>query len=334
MTTVVRLAAALVASVALALPASASAETLLPPSGQVFAGLTGGYDTAGFERQTGSHPAVFQFFSGFGGSLEYIFRGAAAGRSRLAIHISTDSGGREVITPKGIATGAGDAFLIKLADRIALSGAPAYIRLMSEMNCYWNKYSAYLANGRPRGSAYTTTWYKRAWRRAVIVMRGGPVADVNRRLRALRLRPVVTDRTELAAPVVSFMWVPQVAGAPDTRGNSPRAYWPGRRYVDWVGTDFYSKFPNFAGLERFYRQFRRKPFVFAEWAIWGRDDPAFVQRLFAWARSHGRVRMMLYNQGVREDGPFRLHRYPRARAALAAELRSPRFSDFAAEYRR
>ena len=333
MTTFVRLAAALIVTFALALPATASGETLLPPSGKVYAGLSGGYDTAGFERQTGSHPAVFQFFGGFNGSLEYIFRGAAAGRSRLAIHLSTDSGGREVITPKGIATGRGDAYLIKLADRIALSGHPVYIRLMSEMNCWWNRYSAYLANGRPRGAEYTTSWYKRAWRRTVLVMRGGPVDEVNARLRALRLPPVATDRTELAQPVVSFMWVPQVAGAPDTRANSPRAYWPGKRYVDWVGTDFYSKFPNWAGLERFYNQFRGKPFVFAEWAVWGRDDPAFVRKMFAWARSHGRVRMLLYNQGVKEDGPFRLHRYPRSRAALAAELRSPRIVDFAPEYR-
>ncbi len=334
MTPLVRLAAALVVTICLALPGAAQAEVLLPPSGKVFAGLTGGYDTLGFERQTGSHPAVFQFFSGFDGSLEYIFRGAAVSRSRLAIHLSTDRSGREVITPKGIATGRGDTFLIKLADRIALSGAPAYIRLMSEMNCHWNMYSAYTASGRARGPEYTTRWYKRAWRRTVLVVRGGPVARVNRKLRAMRLRPVVTDRTELARPTVSFMWVPQVAGAPDTRANSPRAYWPGKRWVDWVGTDFYSKFPNFAGLERFYRQFRGKPFVFAEWALWGRDDPAFVRRLFAWARSHGRVRMMLYNQGVREDGPFQLYRYPRGRAALAAALRSPRFSDVAPEYRR
>lgn len=329
-----RLAAALAAVLCLALPGAAQADTLLPPPGKVYAGLTGGYDTFGFERQTGAHPAVLQFFSGFDGSLEYIFRGAAASRARLAIHLSTDRSGREVITPKGIATGHGDDFLIKLADRIVLSGRPAYIRLMSEMNCHWNLYSAYLANGRPRGPEYTTGWYRQAWRRTVIVMRGGSVARIDRRLRRLRLPPVRTDRTRLARPDIAFMWVPQVAGAPDTRANSPRAYWPGSRYVDWVGTDFYSKFPNFAGLERFYRQFRRKPFVFAEWAVWGRDDPAFVRRLFAWARSHRRVRMMLYNQGVREDGPFRLGRYPRSRAALSRELRSPRFTEFAPEYRR
>jgi hypothetical protein len=31
--------------------------------------------------------------------------------------------------------------------------------------------------------------------------------------------------------------------------------------------------------------------------------------------------MLVYNQGVREDGPFRLKRYPRARRALRAALR-------------
>jgi hypothetical protein len=44
--------------------------------------------------------------------------------------------------------------------------------------------------------------------------------------------------------------------------------------------------------------------------------------------------MLLYNQGVKSAGPFRLVHYPRSRSALAAELRSPRFAEFAAEYRR
>jgi hypothetical protein len=150
----------------------------------------------------------------------------------------------------------------------------------------------------------------------------------------MRMAPVDTTRDELPRASVAFLWVPQVAGAPDIRANSPRAYWPGAKYVDWVGTDFYSKFPNFAGLERFYRQFPGKPFSFAEWAVWGGDNPGFVHRIFSWARSHRRVRMMLYNQGVKTAGPFRLAHYPRSRTALAAELRSGRFAQFTPEYRR
>jgi hypothetical protein len=332
---VVRLAAAtFIAALAMALPASASADALLPPGGQVFAGVSGGYDTASFERETGQHPAVFQFFSAWGGSLEYMFRGAEQARSRLMIHLSTLRAGREVITPRGIATGQGDGYLVRLNRRIAEGGQPVYIRLMAEMDGNWNPYCAFDASGRSRGPAHSTTQFRRAWRRTVIVLRGGPAADVNARLRAEGMPPVDTTRDELPRANVAFLWVPQVAGSPDTAANSPRAYWPGARYVDWVGTDLYSKFPNFAGLERFYRQFPAKPFSFAEYAIWGRDDPGFVHRIFGWARSHRRVRMMLYNQGVKSAGPFRLVHYPRSRAALASELRSPRFARFAAEYRR
>jgi hypothetical protein len=329
-----RAAATLIVGFALALPAGASADTLLPPGGKVFAGVSGGYDTASFERETGRHPAVFQFFSAWGGSLEYMFRGAENARSRLMIHLSTLRNGREVITPKGIADGAGDGYLVRLNNRIADGGQPVYIRLMAEMDGHWNPYCAFDASGHSRGPAHSTKQFRRAWRRTVIVLRGGPVAELNARLRAQGLPPVDTSRDELPRVSVAFLWVPQVAGAPNTAANSPRAYWPGAKYVDWVGTDFYSKFPNFGGLERFYRQFPAKPFSFAEYAVWGSDNPGFVHRIFAWARSHSRVRMLLYNQGVKSAGPFRLMHYPRSRSALAAELRSPRFAEFAPEYRR
>jgi hypothetical protein len=277
---------------------------------------------------------VFQFFGGWNQSLDYMFNGAETARARLMIHLSTMRGTTEQITPRGIATGRGDTYLLRLGRRMELSGGVTYIRLMAEMDGHWNAYCAYTASGRSKGPAYTTAMFRQAWRRTVLILRGGPVARVNAKLHALRLPPVATGAEALPQPQVAFLWVPQVAGAPDTRANSPRAYWPGRRYVDWVGTDFYSKFQNFAGLERFYRAFGGKPFVFGEWALWGGDDPSFVHRLFAWSRAHKRVRMLMYNQGKMDRGPFRLVHYPRARRALAAELRAPRFADFAPELRR
>ncbi len=332
---IVRLAAAtFVTAVTLALPSAAPATPLLPPAGHVFAGVSGGYDTASFQHETGRHPAVFQFFSAWGGSLEYMFRGAEQSRARLMIHISTLRSNREVITPRGIAQGRGDYWLVRLNSRIADDGQPVYIRLMAEMDGHWNPYCAYDAAGHSRGPAHTTRQFRRAWRRTVIILRGGPVPELNAKLRREGLPPVETGRKELPRVKVSFLWVPQVEGAPATRANSPRAYWPGAKYVDWVGTDFYSKFPNFSGLESFYRQFRGKPFAFAEWAVWGADNPGFVHRLFSWARSHRRVRMMLYNQGVKTAGPFRLRHYPRSRKALRSELRAGRFAQFAPEYRR
>jgi hypothetical protein len=324
------------ASLAIIVATAAHADPYLPPDGKVFAGVTGGKDVAAYEQATHKHPPVFQFFSSFGAPLEYMFQAAEREHARLMIHVSTLTNGRETVTPGAIANGAEDGYLIGLNERIAQGDSPVYVRLMSEMNGHWNPYAAFDANGRGRGAARTTAAFRRAWKRSALIVRGGDVAAIDRRLKQLGLPPVRTGEESLARPKVAFLWVPQVAGAPDTRANAPRAYWPGREYVDWVGTDFYSKFPNFTGLERFYREFARegKPFMFGEWAMWGRDDAAFVQRFFAWAGSHGRVRMLMYNQGNKTDGPFRLHRYPRAAKVLRAKLGALRFAPFAPEYAR
>jgi hypothetical protein len=287
----------------------------LPPPNHVFAGVTGGLSVRAFEQQTGKHPPVFQFFTNFGSDPRWPFARAAAARSRPMLHISTTH------APASIAAGRYDRWLVRLNNAIT---TPTYIRLMSEMDGHWNPYCAYGPDGRPRGRSHSTAAFRAAWRRVVIIVRGRAVAA---ELRRAHLRPLRADPATLHVAPVAFLWVPQVAGAPDVPGNAPRAYWPGARYVDWVGTDFYSKFPNWRGLERFYDAFAGKPFAFGEWALWGRDDPAFVHRLFAWMRSHPRVRMAMYNQGNNGAGPFRLKRYPRARRALREELRSPRFPD-------
>ena len=109
---------------------------------------------------------------------------------------------------------------------------------------------------------------------------------------------------------------------------------PGRRWVDWVGTSFYSRFPNFTGLERFYKDFavrRNKPFAIAEWAIWGADAPSFADRLFDWIGSHRRTRMVHYNQGSQPGGIFRLSRYPASARVVKRRLASPRYVGFAPE---
>jgi hypothetical protein len=85
-------------------------------------------------------------------------------------------------------------------------------------------------------------------------------------------------------------------------------YWPGGAYVDWVGTDFYGSYPNFALLSHFYTTYRDKPFVLSEWALYGADDPGFVRATFSWVESHPRVRMLSYYQGfsrVRRGYAFR-----------------------------
>jgi hypothetical protein len=312
----------------LALAPAAHAEPLLPPAGKVFDGITGGTSLDSFAGETSSDPAVFGFFTKFGGANEFIFRAAEQTGTRLMLHISTQDGygTREVVTPRGIARGEADGYLVALNRRIAEHGEPTYVRLMAEMNQANNGYSAFDKSGRPRGPAHSTQQFKQAWRRSTLILRGGPVPAIDAKLRALGLPAVQTAAEELPAPAVAMQWVPQTRGTPDIPANMPRAYWPGGEYVDWVGTDFYSRFPNFHWLDDFYRDFPGKPFVFGEWALWGADDPRFVSRLFAWIADRPRVRMVVYNQGKLTDGPFRLRHYPRAKAALRKALGHPRYA--------
>jgi hypothetical protein len=318
------LAAALLA---LALPASASAEALLPPKNKVYSGVTGSKSVASFTAEVGKHPSVFGFFTRWNGPVEYIYDAVERAESRLMLHISTQDGygTPEAVTPREIANGKGDPYLIKTNRRIAEYRKPTYVRLLAEMNQTNNGYCAFNRDGSSRGPSHSTAAFKQAWRRATLILRGGPVTEINAALDGLGLPRLDAGVGDLPEPQLAMLWVPQTEGTPNIGANSARAYWPGAEYVDWVGTDFYSKFPNFTDLETFYDDFAGKPFVFGEWALWDGDDPGFVRRFFSWVNSHKRVRMLLYNQGNQSGGPFRLSRYPESRKAIKKALKRKRF---------
>lgn len=223
----------------------------------------------------------------------------------------------------------GDAYLRSLGARLARHGEPVYVRLMAEMNNCDLAYSSHRCDGRPRGAAHSAARFRQAWRRIVLIVRGGPVATIDAKLRRLGMPAVRGGQEALPRPRVAFLWSPMTGGSPMISALRPQRFWPGGGYVDWVSTSFYSRFPNFHLLEPYYKAFAvryRKPFAFGEWAMWGRDDPAFAKRLFAWVHSHGRVRMMVYNQGQDPSGPFRLRRFPRSQRVIHDALASPRFS--------
>jgi hypothetical protein len=142
--------------------------------------------------------------------------------------------------------------------------------------------------------------------------------------------------TMLPSPPVAFIFTPQTAGNPDIPANGPWAYYPGRAYVDWIGTDFYSRFAGWRGLNSYYQTYLRgfadKPFMFGEWGMWGRDDPAFASEFFSWVHAHKRVRMLLYFQNYDPRGPFNLGHFPRARAIISRELKSSLFAPLTSEW--
>jgi hypothetical protein len=283
----------------------------------------------------GKHPAVYQEFLAWGEYVPPITQDALNARSRLMIMISTRSGSQEMITPGQIAQGRGDQWLISLAGSVADRGLVTYVRLMAEMDGYWNAFSAFNQDGSARGADHSSTAYRQAWKRVTLIFRGGSLAHIDAVLHRLGMPKLRTGR-DLPRANVAMLWVPQVApGDPDVPGNQPSNYWPGRQWVDWVGTDFYSFAPNFSGLSAFYDAYPGLPFVFGEYAVGETpDDPGFLQQLFGWVGSHPRVRMMIYNQGINPSGPFRLYRFPRSSSVLRQALGGPRFAAYAPEFQR
>ncbi len=335
------------AAVALA-TTSAWAGPHLPPKHQTFFGYTdtgelGSY--ARFSHILRKHPAVLATFDNWGtGKIKSAFDRWGAARARPMLTIQTGPGYQTPtpISPRDIAMGEGDAYLIFLNRMFRDFGRPAYVRAMPEPNGYWNPYSPYNSDRTPRGPENKQGWYRLAWRRMVILIRdGGTKHRVNQRLAGIGLPPIQKSRghrvpDKLASPPVAFVWVPQTFGSPDIPSNRPRHFWPGRNYVNWIGADFYSKFQTWWALDRFYRSFGRKPFAFGEWGVWGVDDPTFVRRFFKWQRSHKRVRMMVYYNGGLSggDNPFDIGLFPRSQAVLRKQLDRRGYPGYAPEWRR
>jgi hypothetical protein len=324
----------------LALPAAARGTAYLPPAGNVFWGGQGGYTAdhiADFAQQSGKHPAVFNYF------ISWQATTPALHWLSLRLTDSTRMGARTLLsvspeetrlTPGQLARGAGDGFLVALCRLLAEQGQVTYLRPLSEMNNGDNPYSAYDLSGRPRGPDYSTAQFKRAWRRVALVVRGGDVASINARLHTLGMPPVRTDASALPTPQVALLWVPLSFGNPEIPKNHPRHFWPGGAYVDWVGTTWYSPYSRSAAMDALYRgrPWRNKPFAFAEWGVWGRDEPSFVRQFFSFLRSHPRVQMAVYYQSAALRPEFALSTHPQSQAALRRAVRWPRLAGFAPEF--
>jgi len=330
--------AAVVALVAMfvlaALPAGAGAVRHVPPSNQVLWGGQGGYSQAhirDFARQSGRHPAVFNYFISWRASqsnfhwLSFRLADARAHDTAAMLSVAPEDTG---LTPRALARGGGDAFLVGLGRLLAEHGEVTYLRPMSEMNNANNSYAPYDHSGRSRGPANAVRQFKRAWRRSALITRGGAVATIDAKLRRLGMPPVRTDAARLPRAAVALMWVPLSFGNPEIAKNHPRHFWPGGRYVDWVGTTWYSPYKASSAMHAVYNYplWRNKPFAFAEWGVWGRDDPGFVRQFFSFLKTHPRVRMAVYYQSALLKPEFRLSTHPRSRAALRQAVRWPRLT--------
>jgi hypothetical protein len=325
-------------ALALLVPAwRATASTLVPPKPDLFLGVSDRGSTAEFNEfseLTGKHPALLETFHPWGNSLNEAFERWRETGTRPILHISSadDQTLAEVITPEQIALGGGDDYLLQLNSFFASQGLPAYIRPLGEPNRCLNAWSAVYCDGSQKGGEHTAGWYKQAFRRIALIVRGGQSLEaVNATLAEIGLPPVNRTKgpppSSLPAAPVSIVWSTLPGGSPRVKGNFPGNYWPGRRWVDWVGSDFYSEYPVWKDLNRFYagKQWRGKPVAMTEWAVSGADDPRFVKQVISWTAKRPRVRMLVYYNGFGLGNPYDLRLYPRTTNTLRKKIRRPNF---------
>ncbi len=323
----------------------------VPPYGRVFHGVSetieGPHGVKVFSKQVGAHPAVVNDFYHWGSPLSTgALRRWSNERSRGMLSLSSvSSDDPEIITPRQIAVGLDDHYMIRLNQSIAAVNQVVYIRLMGEMNGYWNPYCAFNSDGSAR-DGHSTRWFVRAWRRFAIIVRGGSIRAINGKLAAqglpllLRARrnhaPIYASqniRNGLDHPRVAMVWNPQTIANPYIHANRPAAYWPGRHYVDWVGADIYSKFASpgvRSALDEFVSRYRGFPVAIGEYAPWDNDfRGTFTRWLFGFARSHPRVRMLVYYRSTTAHNEFSIRNYRGARRKLRRILNSHRFMAYA-----
>ena len=332
-------AAALCLALALALlaalPSTTGAAALLPKGKKIFFGISDTGDPAdfgGFSQLMNKHPALIQTFRNWGSDFPESIERWQDARARPILHFTTadNSDGHELITPQAIAEGAGDGYLIRLNRLFWEKGMRAYLRPLGEPNRCINVYAAYDCAGKPRDGAHSPRAYKQAFRRIYILVHGGGKrGQINARLAKAGLPPMNSGLRGLPAAPVAVIWSTLPAGSPTVPENRPRHFYPGPRYVDWVGTDIYSDNQDWKALTGLYRRFSRKPFALPEWGVSQGDDPAFVERLLTWVDRHPRCKMLVYYQDFGSTSPYRIQNYPSSLNVLKSWLHTPRIPHFA-----
>jgi hypothetical protein len=327
-----------------------------PPSGRAFAPrdghiLHGVSDTSHikdfehFRHQVGARPALLEDFYHWDtplttGALQRWHRTHTRGVLSLS---TAPGGGQEVITPKQIALGADDHYLLRLRQSIATSRQVVYLRLFPEMNGYWNPYSAFNKDHSPRDSAHSTKSFRQAWQRVALIVRGGKRSAINDALRKRGMPRILRARSNnasvytaqhvsrhLSRPKVAFVWTPLAISSPDVSGNQPSDYWPGRAFVDWVGTDLYAKYDSAsmrAAVNRMYTKYKGMPFAIAEYSPWNHDPRGkYTRHLFHWAESHHRVGMLVYYRSVTTRTHFAVGHWPAAERVIRHQLDKSQFA--------
>ena len=186
-----------------------------------------------FAHAVGRQPNLVSYYSGWGEEFQKAFAATAASHGATTI-VQVDPTN---ISMANIAAGTYDSYLTSFADEVAVFGHLVIISFGHEMNGSWETWGY----RRTPPAAFIAAW-----------------------------RHIVTLFRQQGADNVKWLW--QVNSSSSQTGPV-RDWWPGSRYVSWVGVSGYYYLPGdtfdnvFNPVVTSIRQFTQDPLLIAETAV-------------------------------------------------------------------
>jgi mannan endo-1,4-beta-mannosidase len=245
-----------------------------------------------FARAVGRQPDLALYFSSWGDPFQTRFAGQAHARGAVPF-VQMEPW---TISMTAVAAGRSDAYLRSYARAVAAYRYPVLLGFGHEMN---------------------GNWYPWGW------------THVSPALWVAAWRHVVTVFRSEGARNATWIWTANLEGSGD--GPLP-AYWPGKRYVDWVGITGYLYFrqDTFTGAYgptiEAVRRFTHRPILISETAV-GQvaGQPAKIPGLFSLVHTHHLLGFVWFDE-AQHDGVYhqdwRLEGHPAAVRVFRRALRS------------
>jgi mannan endo-1,4-beta-mannosidase len=210
-----------------------------------------------FTTATGVTPDVVMYFSAWNEPFRAKFATTAAEHGAVPL-IQIEPRG---VSLSNIAAGKYDAFLSKYAVSVKAYHHPVILSFGHEMNGFWYSWG----KGHSSPAAFVAAW-----------------------------RHIVTVFRSLGARNVTWMWTVNIIDTRNDRIPSPRPWWPGSSYVNWVGIDGYYQKSNWAFAPLFgptiakVRTFTHTPILIAETGVAAiANQPTKISDLFKGIRDYG-----------------------------------------------
>ncbi len=230
-----------------------------------------------FRQATGTRPDIVMYYSGWYVPFPATFAAKVADEGAAPL-VQMDP---DQISVGQIAAGHYDAYLSAYAEAVRVYRHPVIISFGHEMNGSWSSWGY--------GKTSPATFVK-AWQHIVTLFRA------------------------LGASNVTWLWTVNIIN--NTRTGtipSPRPWWPGAAYVNWVGIDGYYLKPNWQFAPLFgptigaVRSFTSAPILIAETgAETSANQPAKVADLFAGVKRYGLLGLVYFNSTNSADQTFGL----------------------------